>query len=190
MSRRSRRSIGPAGIGGVVALWGAPSLVIGVQRGTITITGAATGTATITAVDTANSRIRFLGQTASLNAVDGTKYFARLALTNATTVTATVNASPGADSCTVGFEVTEYAPGVLRSVQRGTISCTGGSATATISAVNTSKSELSFLGFSDTDTSNNNGVVPRLAFTNATTVTASNVVAAQATVAYEVAEFF
>lgn len=166
------------------------SLIRSVQRGTITITGAATGTATITAVDAANSRIRFLGQTASLNVVDGTKYFARVTLTNATTVTATANASPGANSCTVGYEVTEYYPGVLRSVQRGTISCTGGSATATIAAVNLQKSELSLLGFSDADTSNNNGVVPTLTLTNATTVTASNVVAAQATAGYEVAEFY
>lgn len=174
----------------MVALWGASSLVKSIQRGTIAVTGGTTGTLTITSVDTNYARLRFLGCTASLNVVDGTKYFARVDLTNTTTVTATVNTSPGANTLTVSVEVTEYWPGVIKSIQRGTITPAGAGATATITGVNTAKTELDYLGFSDTDTSNNNGVIPYLVLTNSTTVTATNVVAVNATVGFQAVEWF
>lgn len=173
-----------------VCQWTQRSIVKSIQRGTIAITGATTGTLTITAVNTSNARIRFLGCSANLNVVDGTKYFARIDLTNSTTITATVNASPGANTLTVGVEVTEYWPGVIKSIQRGTVTVTGAANTATITTVNTAKTEFDYLGFSDTDTSNNNGVIPYAVLTNATTVTATNVVAVAATIGFQAVEFY
>lgn len=186
---KHRPILGPAAMGGLAVLRGASSLIKSVQRGTIAVTGATSVAVTIAPVDLANARLRFLGCTASVSAVDGQKYFARLSLT-ATTVTATVVASPGANTCTVGYEVTEYLPGVFRSIQRGTMTPNGGSATVTITEVDPSKSELSYLGTDDQDSANNNGILPTLALTNGTTVTGSNVIAGNATVAFEVAEYF
>lgn len=120
-----------------------PSLVKSVQRFTITITGATSNTATIAAVVTANARLRKLGYTFTGTAGSGDDSMVRLEFTNTTTITAFVNTSPGADSVTVSGEVIEYVAGVLKSVQRGTIT---NNATATIAAVNTSRTELDFLG--------------------------------------------
>lgn len=78
-----------------------------IQRGTISITGTnATATATITSVNTAKTRIRFLGaytgQVAS-NWCPG----ATVALTNATTITATKNANVSGTHA-VSWELTEF----------------------------------------------------------------------------------
>ena len=77
-----------------------------VQRGTITINaGAASNTATVTAVDTAKSVLSLLGWTASANV--STSGPGRLALTNATTITATRSGSP-ADTAVYSYELVEY----------------------------------------------------------------------------------
>lgn len=83
-------------------------LIKNIQRGTIAITGSDTSnTATITSVNTAKSDIDFLGTEHS--AGDATD-FGRVALTNATTVTATraTGGAPTSATTTVGFQVTEY----------------------------------------------------------------------------------
>jgi hypothetical protein len=60
----------------------------------------------------------------------------------------------------------------IKSIQRGliTISTSDSSATATISAVNTSKTELRFLGASNTGTT-----LARIELTNSTTITATRI---------------
>lgn len=170
-----------------VALWGAPTLIKSVQRGTISITGAASATATITSVDTNNAVLRHLGSTYSASSIDQSKSKARLALTNATTITATVNTSPGADTCAVVYEITEYYPGVIRSVQRGTIS---GAASATITAVDTSRSELVFLGFTTAITTGDQIYSVRHALVNATTVTQTEGAAQTNVGSYQVVEWW
>lgn len=63
----------------------------------------------------------------------------------------------------------------IKAIQRGVISIavSGTSATATITAVDTAKSELRFLGGSGYDASGTIATVPRIVLTNATTVTAT-----------------
>lgn len=55
--RRNRDFIGPAGMGGVVSLWGASSLIKSVQSGSLSNGAGTTATATITAVVPENTAI-------------------------------------------------------------------------------------------------------------------------------------
>lgn len=83
-----------------------------IQRGTIVINDDATSnTATITTVATARSVLSHLGATAAIsNAVN--EALSRLALTNATTITATRDVVSGVGTSTdltIGYQVVEYA---------------------------------------------------------------------------------
>lgn len=104
-----------------------------------------TGTATISSVSTSDSLMTYLGLTSTYNTnADwsvGNVYFA---LTNATTVTAT--RANGSLNITCSYEVIELVAGVLKSVQRGVTAQSGGSTTATISSVDTTKSMMTYLG--------------------------------------------
>lgn len=83
-----------------------PSGIKSIQRGTVTIAaGAASGTAAIAAVTLAKTEIRFLGST-TIGAE--THWSARVALTNATTVTATRDNPGSGVTSAVSFEVTEW----------------------------------------------------------------------------------
>ena len=65
----------------------------------------------------------------------------------------------------------QFGGGSIQSIQRGVINTTGvASATATISAVNTSKSILSVLGFT---ASSSSPCFSTIALTNSTTITAT-----------------
>lgn len=79
-------------------------------------------------------------------------------------------------------------PSGLKSVQRGTISVSGSlSATATISAVNTAKSELRVLGWTNTTAAN----TARVELTSSTVVTAyQSVVTGTTDVSWELSEFY
>ena len=79
----------------------------------------------------------------------------------------------------------------IKSIQRGTITATTSGATATISSVNTAKTELRFLGGSGlhTDVNGNAAAVPRIILTNSTTITAT-VAYASAIVSWELTEFY
>lgn len=170
-------------------LGGGGSVVSSVQRSTITIAaGALTGTATITAVVLANSRLRFLGGTSSVNSksADHTINDVRISFTNATTITATRSAQNGADTATIAFEVTEYVPGVIKNVQRGTIAGLN-SQTDVIAAVVVAKSELDFLG---TLCSSNVDSGPYLQLTSTTVVTATASGGTNWVVGYQVVEFY
>jgi len=188
--RRNRDFIGPAGMGGLVSLWGASSLIQSVQRGTIVIAAlGTTNTATITAVNLANTRLVYDGHTCVTNNVTAAIGNAYVQLTNATTLTATRNTA-STDTVTVAYEVLEYAPGIVKSVQRGTVV---NGTPATITAVNTAKSELDYLGFISTNTVPNNNqttINPYLVLTNATTVTGEQALVSSSTSSYQVTEFF
>ena len=195
--RRPRKLLGPQGMGGLVSLWGASSLIASVQRGTISLNAATSATATINAVNTAYSVVQFLNySTTYQNGPNGTQsrdYKPRLELTNSTTVTASKNLATASND-TVPYEVIEFMPGALRSVQKGTIQFVSGTVyTATITSVNSAKSLLFHLGSSDPMT--NTYDVPNyfnaaLVLTNDTTVTASTGTTSALLVGYQVVEFY
>lgn len=170
-----------------------PAVIQSIQRGTITMTSTTSGTATITAVITANSSLRWLGEDIQTDSnVIGTQCRALLTLTDSTTVTAT--RSNGTGTVRVNFEVVEYATGVVKSVQRGTIGlASAASNTATITSVSTTKAQCNFLG--NTTSEANSGEFTgrtscKVTLTNATTVTASRGIGTNdCTVGYEVLEF-
>lgn len=82
-----------------------PGAIKSIQRGTITIANAASSkTATITSVDTTKALIFSLGAESTETSVANTNV--RLALTNATTVTAERGGTTG--SVEVGYQVVEY----------------------------------------------------------------------------------
>lgn len=86
--------------------------------------------------------------------------------------------------------LSQFVPGGIKSIQRGVITLTSATATATISAVDTSKSFISFLGFTTNSDSLSRGTV-RLSLASATSVTAIKTSAPDnATVSYEVVEFY
>ena len=193
--RRQRNLLGPQGMGGMVSLWGASSLIKSIQRGTITLgSGVTTGTATIAAVDTANAFVTMLGMSQSQANANFAVGCERVTLTNSTTVTVNIGANAG--DAILSYEVIEYLPGVVKSVQRGTISMAGNaSATATITEVNTAKSFCLQLGFSHSSlvTPTADQHCTKTVFTNATTLTASRATADAnnpITTSYQVLEFF
>ncbi|MCI1999545.1 MAG: hypothetical protein LKJ75_02610 [Clostridia bacterium] len=79
------------------------SVIKSIQRGTISLAGVYSATATISSVDTSKSVISYLGNVVPEYA----DQFARVELTNSTTITAYRN-SNNANSTVVGFEVVEY----------------------------------------------------------------------------------
>ena len=184
--RRSRLNAGP---GRSAVMRFGHGIVRNIQRGTIAVAGASsTGTATITAVDTLHSRLRVLGITSNTNNSPASTGNAYVQVTNSTTLTATRNAND-ASVLTVSWEVVEYFPGVVRSIQRGTVAT--GSA-STITSVNTGRSELDLIGWLSSNTAANNNqtsISPYVVLTNATTVTAFNNAAPQATVSWQVVEW-
>lgn len=176
-------------LGGGAILGGGGGGIKSIQRGTVTLTGVGSNTATITAVDPTNSILRWLGASHSTGTT--TDGLARIDLTNATTVTATRQGTGG--NLVVSFEVIEYYPGVIKSVQRGTITlATVTSNTATITSVDTTKATLEMLGWNTNDTANNptNWDV-RIVLTNATTITGTmGTASATVGLGYQVVEWF
>jgi len=88
--------------------------------------------------------------------------------------------------------LSQFSGGGIKSVQRGTITVpsNSSSATATITAVDTSKSMMNYLGFAGGGVSTYD-LWPRIALTNSTTVTASRTGASfSSSVSYEVIEFY
>ena len=194
--RRPRNFLGPQGMGGMVSLWGASSLVDSVQEGTITIGAASlTNTATISAVDTSRSILVQRGATGSYSGSVTYEGQAWLAFTNGTTVTATRYNNSGY-TVAVSYAVIQFAPGVIKSVQRGTYqtAASGTTATATITAVNTSKSFVMDLGQYSTSYRYISDYLGYQNLTNATTVTGTRGMGGSVELimfwAYQVVEFF
>ena len=142
-----------------------------IQYGYVQIYDAAELHEHITSVDLTKTIIFSLGQYAQ----NGTWTIgaSRLALTNATTITAT-RISTSSLYVNHYFMVVEFSKGV-KSVQKGTIIIipTKTSNTATIDTIDTTKSILSHLGIScNLDTGPSFDSIPHLILTNATTITA------------------
>ena len=175
-------------VGARVAQWGQRSVIKSIQRGTIVITGATSNTATITAVDVGNSLLRFLGSWTSDAADTDAQSLVQIVLTNATTITATVATSPAGNNTTCGYEIVEYYPGVLKSVQRG--QTTAAATTQALTAIDTTKTLVYFLGNTDTA-----GVIDRrhnaiIALNSSTQLGISYGGANAQTVSWQVAEFY
>lgn len=170
MNRRGADRIGPAGMAGMVGLWGASSLIESIQYGTVALSGATSNTATISSVDTTRSLVVHLGQSNNWSGGTQPTYtVTKLSLTNATTVTATRGAVGGID-CNAAFAVLQFRPGAVRSVQQGNVTPTG---TATVTEVNTAKSLLLSMGISGDTGGIDGSWYSRLTLTNGTTVTAT-----------------
>lgn len=167
-----------------LARWTQPGGVKVVQRGTLALgAGQATATSTITAVDVNCARLRLLGCTLPIENNNQIQW--RIALTNGTTVTLTANTASTSGG-SANFEVIEYFPGVIKSVQR----TTGTPGAVTITTVNTAKTELDYLGSSNSDGTTGVGAVTRVTLTNATTVTVSAASLGTATASFQVVEWF
>ena len=164
------------------------TLVRSIQVGSIDMNGVTTKTATITAVTTSNAILYYNGQ--SSVASTSPKTFARLALTNATTVTCNVNASAGA--LPVFYTVTEFYPGVITSIQVGTITLNGSAiGTSTITSVLVAKSAVVTTGFTFNDVTFDASFIPNTVLASATTVATTTVAAPSFAViaAFQVVQF-
>ena len=144
--RREFRLPGPLGMSGHLSLWGASSLIKSIQRGTVTNAAPA---ATISAVVMANTQLRLTGfRNNATNANVESLWLTKVVLTDATTVTGSVGTA-GA-TWTATFEVIEYVPGVIKSMQRGTFAytsmSTGNAGVLTITEVNPDKAFVEILG--------------------------------------------
>jgi hypothetical protein len=159
----------------LVGSWIAPSLIQSIQTAVVASNNTAISyTATITAVDVSRTLLIPLGVVNG--GTDGGLDKARLELTNSTTVTLTFGSATN-NPISFSFVVVELAPGLLRSLQYGTVTITAAATTgtATIVEVNVTKAFLIYLG----NTFSIAGVLPgtyyqsNVILTNATTVTSN-----------------
>lgn len=95
-------------ISGARGAAGEDMAIASTQRGTLTISnGSTSNTAAITSVDTTKTQLRMLGFSSGSTSSDGAESWApRIALTNATTITASRSGST--QSLTISWELTEY----------------------------------------------------------------------------------
>ena len=189
--RRQRNFIGPAGMGGLVSLWGQSSLIRSMQYGSVSFLAANAPTATITAVDVANSVVLRLGYSSDGTTVNPqySAFASTVVLTNSTTVTGNLSVGSYGVNNVESFVVIEFAPGIVRSIQVGTFSITGTgypnitTGTATVTAVNVAKAMLlhggsiynypgSGAGWSDYEAQPG-----RITLTNSTTITGTGLAA-------------
>jgi len=198
MSLRLGTGIGPLGSAGMVGLRGASSLIQSMQTGTIAVGINSPGTTTISAVNTSVSVLIPGGWSAAYNT--GNAIYAtqpRITLTNSTTVTAATYTNGTGVNSTNAFTVMEFRSGVVKSIQYGNTSGTSGADTATITAVNTAKSYVIYLGLNSTSSNAYAQEGPqryyaRVDLTNSTTVTArySEAAGQTMTINFAVVEFF
>jgi hypothetical protein len=161
-----------------------------VQRNTITIAAPATSnTRTITSVDTSRSIVRYLGfNSTAADASQNETNFACV-LTNATTVTGVRWGGGVATSAVVGsFEVIQFATGVIKRIQVGTVTIINGSTggTATLgTAVTVGKANLEFNGLIyENAVGLPINCAAEIVLTNSTTITATRVGTADALTVY------
>lgn len=196
--RRPRNFIGPMAMAGTVSLWGTSSLIKSIQSGTLGNSGGVTNTATISAVVPENCllQVSFTSQAAASS--DARNSWCRIDLTNSTTLTITINFNAGFVT-TIAYQVIEFMPGVLKSVQRGTISVATGTTTntAALATVNLAKAFVTYLGMTEDSNSSPpmwdaQGQSFKLEITNSTTVTATRntAVASNNVIAYQIGELF
>ena len=169
--RRQRNLLGPQGMGGMVSLWGASSLIRSVQYFSGTV-NAATTNFTISAVDMANTVVLPLGVMSSYADESFGVWQRAFTLSTATNVALIAGNWVGETAYGV---VLEFAPGVIKSLQTGNISLFGATAvTATITSVNTAKTiVLTSVKSNGDNLSANVYDCTGATLTNATTITAS-----------------
>lgn len=185
-SHHRSRQLGPAR--SHLRTWQYPTFIRSVQRNTIVLNNVTSNTATITAVDLTNAVVRYLGQTFAVVTAQEDICKARIELTNATTVTAYVNTA-NANNLTVSFDVTEYWPGLIRKLQRGTIAVNG-TGTLSPAVLDIGRCSLDSLGYTSTATDSSMATKqPYLVLTNTTTVTGTATTTGAATVGYQVVEW-
>lgn len=143
--------------------------ILSVQRGVLQWSGALTATATILPVNLANAVISFNGNAVNVNTL---AWHARVELTNSTTVTA-VRQDNGAGVTQLSWEVIEYAPGVIRSVQRGASTLTAAAGTnVTITAVSAlATTSVDMLGYTAPPAGASALTLPLVTLTAPTTLT-------------------
>lgn len=171
---------------------GAAAYVNSVQHIEITIpTGAASATATISAVGS-KAFILFLGFNAT-STTNASIAYARVELTDATTVTAYRNSSSGTEDVTVSCVVVDATSSLVSSVQSGTVSIASDSTsgTATINSTNANYTVVHYLGLTNASASTQILSQIKAALTlSGTTVTATRINSnAAETVGFIVIEF-
>jgi len=178
-------------LNGIVGVGLNPADIISsIQTGEIAWTGTLTSTDTISSVDTTRSVVIFQGCRSGSSTADIGEIFARVDLTNATTVTATSGVAPTGTN-TLKYMVVEFAAAAIKSVQPGTIADTGNSGTDTITSVATGKTLVFYQGCELTTglTDLRDGLAS-VTLTNATTVTMNRqTTAGVITVGYTALEF-
>ncbi len=149
-------------------------IVSSIQQVEITIpAGSNSQTATITSVDTSRTLLFYGGLRAQGNATFDQR-FASVTFTNSTTLTAQTNTIDSSNSRTIKVTVFEYLSSAVSSIQYGTIAVSGNTATATISAIDPTRSAVVFLGqTTNTATIDQARGNCCLNLTNSTTVTAT-----------------
>jgi len=191
--RGRHRILTGAGLASIVSARGRRGIIKSIQRNTITLNNVTSNTATINAVDPNNAVLNYLGFAGGSTSTTIKNIMTRVELTNSTTVTATVNTAI-ASNHVISFEVVEYFPGIIKSLQRGTISASSSPGTATITAVDTTKSIVGWGGYT-TDSSlamEGDTLTMYMDLQNSTTVrfTQPNMAATNWVVPYQVVEFY
>jgi len=139
-------------------------------------------------VDTSMAALLFAGMLSSSNSLD--VGFTRAALTDGSTVTQTRTTGTSAEHGSA-LAVAQLSRRVVRRIQRGTVSIAAGfTGTATIEAVDTSRSYVILLGFSVAAAATPDQALPSLALTAADTVTATLGSGGTVTASFEVVTFF
>ena len=165
-------------------------LVKSYQRSNIVINSAASADATLSpSVDMNNAYVLYLGHTTDDAGTTMPVTTVRIQLIDTKTVRATNGLASG--SQIANYEVVEFWPGVIKSVQRGSI-VVGGSTSAivNINPVDITRTSLLFLGYTSNATVNNQHHV-RLTLTDSTTVTVTvGASGSSSTVEYEVVEWY
>ena len=165
------------------------------QYGTISIPAlSVTNTSTVTEVVPENSLLIFLGTV--VNADSGTNMddaTARITLTNSTTITATRQGS--GDDIVVSYCLVEFEEGIVKSTEEGLMNFTNTDFMIDypINQVDTSKSMISYLGYTNTNTKDNYLYMiywPSISFKNSTVLAGSMGVSERiGSVAFQVMEF-
>ena len=169
------------------------AIIVSVQSFSITVT-TTSNTQTITAVTPATASIFYNGQTTNDSYAAGASMdlsAGMVVLTNGTTLTATKNTT-GTYTCTVNGFIVDWNPGIVFSVQRGTVTMTTStSQTQAITSITVNQSAVMYCGFNTTY----GGAVmsytwPQITITAANQVTAARGAALNnVTVSYEVTTF-
>lgn len=151
-----------------------------------------TFTATITSVTVNNTMLIWGGQFTGASSTSEAKDFGRFDLTNATTVTVTVNTAPAVTTNTYKCVVVEFVSAMLaQAIQRGTIAIAAGTSnTATITSSPTAETVCNWLGNTTTATTAQfNTSIASITQTNATTLTETLGTSGSVTGSYEVVDF-